>query len=141
MRTGAMLVTLALVAGGLVACGGNDDKETAAAQGACPAAPAALATAPKLPAGFPKPQGVTYTSDKADGPSEVVGGYFDGDIDKAFDAWKGSFGGGTGFDVTKSEHEAVDAEVNFAGAGSTGQVKLLQQCKDRTTVTVTVRPQ
>ena len=34
----------------------------------------------------------------------------------------------------------ADAEVNFSGAGNSGQVKLLQTCKSRTNVTITIRP-
>jgi len=49
--------------------------------------------------------------------------------------------GASGYSVTKSEHEDFDAEVNFAGGTKTGQVKLLQSCKDRTEVTITARPQ
>jgi hypothetical protein len=42
--------------------------------------------------------------------------------------------------VTKSEHEEDDAEVNFAGHGSTGRVKLEVECAGRTGVTLTIRP-
>jgi hypothetical protein len=45
-----------------------------------------------------------------------------------------------GYTVTKNEQDVADAEVNFNGAGNSGQVKLLQECKSRTTVTITIRP-
>jgi hypothetical protein len=133
------LPLLALVALATAACGGGDDKEKEAAKRDCAAAAAALSGTPKLPAGFPTPSAVTYTSQKAAGPSQIVSGYYAGDIDAAFDGWKSSFDG-TSFDVSKDEHEEVDAEVSFEGQSTSGQVKLLQTCKDRTTVAITVRP-
>ena len=45
-----------------------------------------------------------------------------------------------GYSVTKEEQDEADAEVNFTGAGNSGQVKLLQTCEDRTTVVITIRP-
>ena len=38
----------------------------------------------------------------------------------------------------KDEQEEVDADVNF---GATGQVKLIQECEDRTSISITARPQ
>jgi hypothetical protein len=93
-----------------------------------------------LPQGFPTPSGVTYTGTRADGPSTVVQGFTGADISGAFDAYRGAFKGASGYQVTKDEHEEVDAEVNFAGPGTTGQVKLVQACKDRTSITITARP-
>jgi hypothetical protein len=118
---------------------GKDEKEKEAAGEACGPAPAALAGKPKLPAAFPTPDGVTYTSSTEKGPSTVVEGFREGGIDEAFDAYNDAFPK-AGYDVTKDEHEEVDAEVNFSGGGTDGQVKLLQTCKDRTSVTITVRP-
>jgi hypothetical protein len=136
-KTLALLTVLALAA---AACGGGgDDKEKEAASRACVPARAAMTATPKLPAGFPKPSAVTYTGQRTAGPSQIVTGYYAGDIDAAFDGWKDAFDGSS-FDVTKDEHEEVDAEVNFEGSSESGQVKLLQSCKERTAVTVTVRP-
>jgi hypothetical protein len=124
------------------ACGGSDEKESeeAGAKQACGAAPAAMAGQPQLPDGFPTPDGVTYTSDKESGPSRIVDGYREGDIDGAYEAYKDAFPA-AGYDVTKDEREDVDAEVNFEGGGSTGQVKLIQECADRTSVSITIRPE
>jgi hypothetical protein len=119
------------------ACGDDAEKEKAGA--ACGTAPAAVATAPTLPAGFPTPAGVTYTAVETNGPTTIVHGYITSAVGPAFDAYTGAFAG-TGLDVTKSEHESVDAEVAFAGATDTGQVKMVQECKDRTTLTITIRP-
>jgi hypothetical protein len=63
----------------------------------------------------------------------------DGDIESAFEGYKEAFEG-TGYSVTKEEREDVDAEVNFSCQGVAGQVKLLQLCKERTDVSITIRP-
>jgi hypothetical protein len=131
------LAALALLTAVLAGCGGTE-KDKQAAGKPCAQAPAALATAPSLPKGFPTPTGVVYTGQAAKGPTTIVTGHMDSEIDPAYSAWKGAFV--APWSVTKSEHENVDAEVNFAGSGTTGQVKLLQVCKDRTNVTITVRP-
>ena len=124
---------LALAAVGVaLGCGGSGDdkdKEAAVASRECPAAPAAMSGQPTLPTGFPQPAEVTYTGQVAKGPTSVIKGYF------AKDSFKDPF------EVEDSEHEAVDAEIEFKGSGKEGQVKLLQKCKDRTTVTLTIRPQ
>jgi len=132
-------IGLAALAGTSAACGGGGKEKTQAAR-PCPPAAAATSSALNLPNGFPRPSAVTYTGQKLAGPSTIVSGYYAGDIGAALDGWKTAFGA-TAFDVTKSEHEEVDAEVNFQGARTGGQVKLRQTCKDRTSVTITLRPE
>jgi hypothetical protein len=127
---GAVLVVLA------AACGGEEEEEVTAT---CGPAPTEIASPPKLPDGFPTPDGVTYTSSKDAGPSTIVDGYRDGELEEAFDAYKDGFDDAD-YDVTKDEQEEDDAEVNFAGSGTDGQVKLRQECKDRTTISITIRP-
>jgi hypothetical protein len=135
------LLIMGLALGVLAAGCGSEEKDKEQASKACPHAPTALSGKPSLPAGFPTPSAVTYTSSKKLGPSQVATGYYDGDIDAAFEGYKDALGSAAGYSVTKDEHEAVDAEVNFAGHGSSGQVKLLQRCRDRTSVTITARPE
>jgi len=127
-----------LVLGLAAACG--EEKEKKQAGKACGPAPTTMSGSPKLlPANFPTPSGVAYTSEKKAGPASIVSGYVTGDVGDAFDSYKRMLDGG-GYSVTKDEHEEVDAEVNFSGGNSTGQVKLLQECADRTSVTITARP-
>lgn len=122
----------------LAACGDEKDKE--GLQKACgPAAPA-LTTTPTLPGGFPTAQGMVYTAVKKDGPTTIATGYIEQTIGPAHDAYTTAVKGATGYKITKDEQDAADAEVNFDGRGNSGQVKLLQACKTRTTVTVTIRP-
>jgi hypothetical protein len=133
----ALGLVVAVVAAG---CGGEDEEaEREGATQACPVAPAAMGAEPMLPAGFPKPDEVTYTSERESGPSTIVEGYWDGDIEEAFEGYKDAFDE-AGYDITKDEREEVDAEVNFAGGESDGQVKLIQECEGRTSVSITARP-
>jgi hypothetical protein len=133
-----LIPLLAVVALALTACGDNKDKE--ALTKACPAAPAALAKAPALPGKFPDAHGITYTGVKKDGPSTIASGYLAAAIGPAHDAYVTAVKNAAGYAVTKEEQDVADAEVNFSGGGNSGQVKLLQTCRDRTQVTITIRP-
>jgi hypothetical protein len=128
-----IILACALLAG----CGGG---ESAGVTTACPAAPPEASSPPALPEGFPSPSEVTYTHDLQAGPARIVRGYWRGDIDAAYEGYKDAFDESS-FEITKDEKESVDAEVNFAGGGVSGQVKLLQTCRDRTDVSITVRPE
>lgn len=137
---GVLIAFVLLLAAG---CGSGSEKKSAEGGGAekdCGTAPAAMAGNPTLPAKFPTPDNVTYTGQKKTGPSSVVSGYHKGELGDAFDAYKSAFGS-AGYQVTHSEKEEDDAEVNFAGGSSTGQVKMIQSCKDRTSLAITIRPQ
>lgn len=134
----AALILLMLVVGLAAGCGG--DESDGEAQGACGEAPAEIAQQPTLPDGFPTPDGVIYTAERDAGPSHIVEAYRDGGLEDAFDAYKEAFES-AGYDVTKDEREEDDAEVNFAGGGSTGQVKLEQHCESRTSIEITIRPE
>jgi hypothetical protein len=121
-------------------CGSEKKAEEGGAEKECEAAPAAMAGNPTLPAKFPTPANVTYTGEKKTGPSSVVSGYRDGELEEAFDDYKSAFDT-AGYQVTKDEKEEDDAEVNFSGGSSTGQVKMIQSCKDRTSLSITIRPE
>jgi len=133
-------IALALVIGFAAGCGGEDEESEEAAGGPCGAAPAQMAQPPTLPDGFPTPEGVVYTSERDAGPSHIVEGYRDGELEDAFEAYKDAFEE-AGYDVTKDEREEDDAEVNFAGGASTGQVRLEQRCEARTSIDITARPE
>ena len=139
MSKGAGVLTafvLLLAAG----CGSEKKAEERGAEKECGSAPAAMTGEPTLPAKFPTPDNVTYTGEKKTGPSSVVSGYREGELGEAFDEYKSAFDS-AGYQVTKDEKEEDDAEVNFAGGSSTGQVKMIQSCKDRTSLAITIRPQ
>ncbi len=123
----------------LAACG-DDDKDKEGLKKACgPAAPA-MTTAPTLPGGFPTAQGMVYTASKKEGPTTIATGYINQTLGPAHDAYTTAVKNAPGYSITKNEQDEADAEVNFDGAGNSGQVKLLQACETRTTVTVTIRP-
>lgn len=136
-RALSVIVMLSLAGVLLAAC--EHDKEEEGPLKACGVAPAALAGSTNLPAGFPQPSSVTYTGTMAEGPSTVVSGYAKGDLDAAFGAYRTALGS-SAFKVTKDEKDPRDAEVNFAGRGQSGQVKLSETCSGRVGVTITVRP-
>jgi hypothetical protein len=143
VKAAAHLLLLALAVLALSGCGLIEafDKNAQKSKKACTtAAPVAMAHAPKLlPSAFPTPSGVGYTSAHKAGPTTIVIGTHEGPLTDLLDAYKSQLST-NGWDVTKSEHDVADAEVNFEGHSTTGQVKLLQQCKTRTKVTLTIRP-
>jgi hypothetical protein len=133
VRAAVVALVLAAVAAG---CGGSDKGANGTA---CPAAPAALAGDPGTPTGFPKPSAVNYTMTKKAGPSTIVTGYGAASVADLFNAYKAALGA-TPWAVTKSQHDAHDAEVAFTGQQSTGQVTLGEACRGRSAITVTIRP-
>jgi hypothetical protein len=137
MKHLALIPLLTLVVA-LSACG--EDKDKAALEKACSIAPPAMKDVPALPGDFPTTKGLVYTGIKKAGPSTVVSGYISSAIGDAHSAFGTSIKGASGYSVTKEEQDAADAEVNFSGAGNSGQVKLVQTCKARTKVTITIRP-
>jgi hypothetical protein len=139
-RSFALILVVAAATFAVAGCGGGGGESDTGEEAAdCGAAPAAMSGSPQLPAQFPTPSGVTYTSQEKDGPTTKVSGYRDGDLDEAYDEYDSALDGKNGYSVTDKEKEEDDAEVNFSGHGTTGQVKL-QECSDRTNVTITVRP-
>ena len=145
MRGVAALAGVVLV---LAGCGGGSGSDTAQtesrpanpqAKAACAAPP--LASKPKLPSRFPSVDRVTYTKDALLGPTEVVEGYFEGDVQAAHDAYHQALQD-AGFAITFNEVEAPnDAEVSWKGQGRSGQVALRNDCGGgKTYVHITNRP-
>jgi hypothetical protein len=132
-----LVLLLSLV--GILASACGEEKEKEQASNPCPSPPPAASRQPKLSTSFPKPKEVTYTAVQKAGPSTKVTGFWGGDVDSAFEGYKDAFAS-AGWDVTKDEHEAVDAEIAFRHGSANGQVKLLQTCAERTSVTITLRP-
>jgi hypothetical protein len=119
----------------VTACGKSDG----AGSKACPSPPASIATPSGVPAGFPKPIGVVYTTSSIAGPSTIAEGYADSDLTTVYNSYASALGTAP-YGVTKKEHDAHDAEVTFTGSGTTGQVRLGEACKGRTSLKVTIRP-
>jgi hypothetical protein len=94
---------------------------------------------PKFPSPFPEIDDVTWTSSTIAGPSLIVEGYTGDDLTDLFREMQEKFAT-NGYSVTKSEKDPHDAEVNFASAANTGQVRLAEECQGRNSVTITIRP-
>lgn len=133
-----LLLTGALA---LSACGGSETKISPLskeANKACNASP--LSAAPKLPADWPKMSDVTFTQQETLGPTEIVEGYFNGDVKKAHDDFKKKLEA-AGYTILFDELEARDSEVSWKHAGRSGQVGLRLECgtSDKTFVHITNR--
>lgn len=98
----------------------------------------------ELPAGFPKPSGVTYTKSVQAGPSTIVDGYFTGTLRQAYAAYRRAVSGAPGYDVIFDEIEAADSEVAYIGGPPerSGVVALRDNCRQpgRISVHITNRP-
>ena len=127
----------------LAGCGGGDGDSEGdlgqEAEAACSGSE--LSDAPRLPAGWPVMGEVTFTQQKTQGPTEVVEGYFDGDIEAAHDDFKRELEA-AGFTILFDELEEHDSEVSWKGEGRSGQVALREECgdSDKIYVKVTNRP-
>lgn len=92
----------------------------------------------ELPAGFPKPSGVTYTKSMQAGPSTIVDGYFTGTLRQAYVAYRQAVSGAPGYDVIFDEIEAADSEVAYIGGPPerSGVVALRDNCEQRGRISV-----
>lgn len=130
----AALSVLALAAAG---CGGEEEPKNALTATACAASAATGAVS--LPTSFPVTTGVTYAGSTPAGPSTITSGTGAGSLGSIYDAFKADLAKAP-YSVTKSEKDKDDAEVNFAGPDTTGQVKLRDCGGGKVAVEVTARP-
>jgi uncharacterized secreted protein with C-terminal beta-propeller domain len=129
---------IAALALACAACGnGVSAKERAAAARRCTAARPASSV--PLSSGFPAPSSIVYTGSSTSGSSTVVTGYVPGTIAVAVADYEGAFSANN-FQVTKETQHTDDAEFRFSGTNVDGSVDLLQACRSRTAVTITVAP-
>jgi len=142
MKRAAFICLLAALAFGVAGCGGSDKKSEEAANpqalAACDGSP--LAGTPNLPASFPMVENTTLTKQSTQGPTEVVEGYWSGDLKEAHDEYVKEFNA-AGYKVLFEELEDHDSEVSWSGEGRTGQVPLRDDCGgDKIYVHITNRP-
>jgi len=76
----------------------------------------AAADIPDLPENFPVPGEAVLTSSAEAGPSLIVDGVFQADLEEAFPEYREAFEE-AGYDITKDEQEERDAGGFFAGEG------------------------
>jgi ABC-type glycerol-3-phosphate transport system substrate-binding protein len=128
----------------LAACGGGGDDKggelSQEAEAACTGS--ALSEAPTLPTGWPDMGEVTFTQQSTQGPTQVVEGYFDGDVQAAHDDFKRELEA-AGFTILFDEVEDNDSEVSWKGEGRSGQVAIRNECgdSDKMYIKVTNRPE
>ena len=136
-----LALVLAVVSGG---CGGEKKSEEGElnkeAQAACTGE--SLSAAAKLPASFPQIEEdkLTYTKQSTQGPTDVIEGYFNGDVEDAHDEFQKELKR-AGFQILFDELEEHDSEISWQGEGRTGQVALRAECgdSDKTYVHITNR--
>ncbi|HEY6962181.1 MAG TPA: hypothetical protein VI408_09865 [Gaiellaceae bacterium] len=135
-------ITIALTALALVtaACAPFSEKDKENLKKACAGAPATLHQRPAELKSFPDAQGIFYVAVQKKGPATVATGFVNKTIGPAHRSYSQALKNAAGYSVTKEEQDVADAEVNFAGHGTSGQVKMVQECKSRTNVTITIRP-
>lgn len=133
---------LALLFAGLlvfVACGGDDEETESAQRGECTEEVGDGEEVDGLPENFPVPDEVVLVGSDEAGPSVIVEGYYLADLEEAFPAYEDAFEEAD-YDITKDEQEANDAEIFFAGEGTTGQVNMFADCDGQTKLRITIRP-
>lgn len=140
----ALLLTIATAfALGLAACGGGDDGDKESEEEGGTVACSGTAVTPNLPANFPQVSGVTFTKSTTSGPSEIADGYYEGELENAYESYKSGFED-AGYTVTFDEIEEHDSEVAYKGGSPerTGIVALRDNCEEsgRVSVHVTSRP-
>ena len=139
----SLRLSAGLLAGALLfsGCGGGEDKNEGGTRD-CDGTPLSSNDI-ELPSDFPIPDELILTTSSAVGPSQIVDGYFGGDLQDAYDAWKEAFDG-AGYTILFDEIEREDSEISYASGdvSSTGQVALRSECmqSDRTFVHITNRP-
>ena len=145
MRRFGGLALVAALALTVSACGGEKKSEEEGdlgkeAKAACTGKP--LSAAPKLPASFPQIEEdkLTYTRQQTEGPTDVIEGYFHGDVEEAHDEFLKELKGAQ-FKILFNELEEHDSEISWQGEGRTGQVALREECgdSDKTYVRITNR--
>jgi hypothetical protein len=144
-----LVLVLGLAAVALAGCGGGEgdkgETDTDALSGTVHAAcnGSRMSAEPQLPAGFPQIEEdkVVYTQQSTNGPTKVIEGYFNGDVQEAHDEYLKELQGAQ-YTILFNEVEAPnDSEISWSGEGRTGQVALRNECgdKDKTYVHITNR--
>ena len=144
MKYAAVLGVLAALAFLVAGCGGGDKKDEtdteANPQAVAACNGSALKATPKLPPSFPMVENTTLTRQSTEGPTNLVEGYWKGDLKEAHDEYKKELQA-AGYKILFDELEDHDSEVSWSGEGRSGQVALRDDCGgDKIYVHITNRP-
>ena len=139
-----LVVTLPL---GVAACGGGESESeeereaerSEAFAPICEMSPMSGETG--LPADFPRISAITFVKSEEAGPSRIVEGYGEGELEDLYNDLHDAFES-SDYDITFDEREEHDAEISFEGGGVSGQVKFEDECgqEGRVYVRITARP-
>jgi hypothetical protein len=137
----AVVVAIAM-SFGLAACGGEKKEEESAEGARIDCRADAFDGDPGLPPNFPQPAEFTVTESTQEGPTRVVVGYWESDLEEAYREWKEKVEE-AGFNVTFDELEEHDSEVAYEGSGRSGIIQLRDRCNEDevTSVRITSRPE
>jgi len=131
MKYGAVLGVLAALAFLVAGCGGGNKKDETDTEANPQAISAcngmALTGTPKLPPSFPMVENTTFTRQSTEGPTNLVEGYWKGDLKEAHDEYLKELKA-AGYKILFEELEDHDSEVSWSGEGRTGQVALRDDC-------------
>jgi hypothetical protein len=142
LRRFAVLALGVLALAGCGGGGGDYESESEGTEGAAIDCRAdTFSGDPQLPQNFPQPGEFVVTQSTQEGPTRVVIGYWESDLEEAYREWKEKVEE-AGFNVTFDEIEEHDAEVAYEGNGRTGIVQLRERCNEDevTYVRITSRP-
>ena len=139
----SLRIVMAVVVGALLlsACGGGNDEGEGGSE-KCEGN-ALSSDEIKLPADFPIPGEAVLTESTEAGPSQVVEGYYEADLESAYNEWKEALEGAD-YTILFDEIEETDSEISYSSPdeSSTGQIALRSECQqeDRMFVHITNRP-
>jgi hypothetical protein len=142
-----MLLLCLLLPLAMAACGGGDSESEEEDEGergeafASICEMSAMSGDTGLPADFPSIDQITFVKSEEAGPSRIVEGWGEGELEDLYDDLHGAFED-SDYEITFDEREDHDAEISFEGGGVSGQVKFADECGegDRVYVRVTSRP-
>lgn len=138
-----LLLLIVLALAGAYLLGDANSGEESEGEGEAAVACSGDSVTPNLPSDFPQVEGMTYTKSETSGPSEVADGYYEGDLQGAYDDWKAAFAD-AGYTITFDEIEEFDSEVAYRGGAEprSGIVALRDVCNEdgRISVHITNRP-
>lgn len=138
-----ILLTVTLGAVLLAACNSSSESESEGGGTEACEGDALPSEDLQLPADFPIPGEAYLTGASEAGPSQVVEGYWEGDLESAYSEWKAALEG-AGYVILFDEIEENDSEISYKSPDetSTGQIALRNECEEegRVLVHITNRP-